>query len=182
MKTLWTKLTLASAALALISPAMAASDFGYGQGHRYFDQRSETQHYRIRNGEQNGRVTPDEADRLYREQRRLARMEREFRADGHLSASERETLEAAYNDASYRIFRFKHNRYFDDYWGGRYDDHGHGGYDHHGQDHHGNAFGHGRDDPYAPRNDRGSRQVRWDDHDHGYAHQDRDRGQGYWHH
>ena len=180
MKTLWTKLTLASAALALISPAMAASDYGYGQGHRYFDQRSETQHERIRNGERNGRVTPEEADRLYREQRRLARMERDFRADGHLSAKEREILEAAYNDASDSIFRFKHNRYFDDDWGRRYDDHGHGGYDHHSQDHHGNASGHGRDTPYASWNDRDSRQVGWDDH--GYAHQGRDRRQGDWHH
>lgn len=182
MKTLLTKLAGTAAALALISPAMAASDYGGGQGYRYFDQRSETQHQRIRQGEQNGRLTPEEADRLYQDQHRLERMERKFRADGRLSASERESLETAYNDASYRIYRLKHNRYFDGYSGRRYDNRDQGGHGHHGQERPGDTAWSGRNDPYASWHERGSSQVGWDDHSPRYPYQDRSRDQSDWHH
>jgi len=123
MKTLWTKLTLTAAAFVLASPVMAAGPYTfYDQGQSYFEQRSETQYRRIRRGEEDGSLTPEESDRLWSDQQRLQEMEREFRADGRLTSDERTTLDTAYNDAGYWIYRLKHNRYFDSYWGGRDDD------------------------------------------------------------
>jgi hypothetical protein len=139
MKKLLTKLALTAASLTLVAPVVTAHDHDSREGYGYFDKRSAKQHQRIRVGEQNSRLTPDEVERLYRDQHRLASMERDFRADGHLSYSERQRLDAAYNDASFWIYRLKHNRTVEHDW------HGRAQYEHDSREHRETHSPYGRD-------------------------------------
>jgi hypothetical protein len=94
--------------LALATPVFANGYYGDDpQGS--FAQRAETQRARVALGLKRGLLTPDEAQVLYGDQDRLAAMEQDFRANGYLSPRDRAELNRAYNDASYRIFRLKHN-------------------------------------------------------------------------
>jgi len=58
----------------------------------------------IKNGLRSGDLTRREADKLWREQERIAALESRYKADGHLSASERRNLERGLNSAGHHIY------------------------------------------------------------------------------
>jgi hypothetical protein len=68
------------------------------------DKRQAKQHQLIHEGRRSGALTWREALKLKREQLRIARMERAFRADGRLSKSERLALRYAQDSATTHIF------------------------------------------------------------------------------
>lgn len=73
------------------------------------DRRQARQRHRIREGWESGELTRKELKRLRKGQRRIAQLERRFRADGYLSPRERRVLREALDNASDRIYRKKHN-------------------------------------------------------------------------
>lgn len=73
------------------------------------DARQDRQHRRIREGWKSGELTRHELRRLREQQERIARMERRFEADGHLSRNERRQLDNALDKASEQIARAKNN-------------------------------------------------------------------------
>ena len=73
------------------------------------NQRQERQRHRIRDGINNGSLVRDEAKRLRKQQRRIAQLEADFRADGRFSRDERATIQARLDKASKRIYQLKHN-------------------------------------------------------------------------
>jgi hypothetical protein len=75
----------------------------------WIDQRGREQAARIRQGLRNGSLTPQEARRLWAEQRRLRNTEGQMRVDGYLSPQERARLTAMQNRASRDIYRARHN-------------------------------------------------------------------------
>ncbi len=85
------------------------SAHGGGRFQRYVDQRQDRQQYRIREGWRSGELTRKELNRLRKEQRRIANLERKFAADGDWSRRERRALRETLDDASARIHRKKHN-------------------------------------------------------------------------
>jgi len=76
---------------------------------RHVDRRQVRQRHRIEEGWASGELTRKELKRLRKGQRRIARLEREYRADGYLSPRERRVLREALDHASDRISRNKHN-------------------------------------------------------------------------
>jgi hypothetical protein len=96
--------TLAAATFALL----AGSAFA-GTADRGVDHRQATQHARIAQGAASGQLTARETARLAAEQRAIAREERFYERDGHLSAAERADLHHDLNRASRDIYRQKHD-------------------------------------------------------------------------
>jgi hypothetical protein len=74
-----------------------------------FEQRLDRQEQRIRHGIRTGKLTREEARKLEKQQRNIARLERRFQHDGHLDRREREILKDRLDNASDRIARLKHN-------------------------------------------------------------------------
>jgi len=81
----------------------------HGDGYGQVERRQERQRVRIAQGRRFGELSRGEFRRLKKQQRKIARMERRFSSDGHLSGKERRRLERAQDRASRRIARFKHN-------------------------------------------------------------------------
>jgi len=71
----------------------------YGQ----VEQRQDRQVDRIQLGVARGEITSREAAKLYREQREIDRMQRDFLRDGHLTRWEYSTLDQALDNASRNI-------------------------------------------------------------------------------
>lgn len=71
--------------------------------------RQERQAKRIRQGVRSGELVPKEAKRLRKQQRNIARMESNFRADGKFNKKERAIIQAKLDKASERIYALKHN-------------------------------------------------------------------------
>lgn len=107
------KLTIALAAIPLLgmltTPGFA--DWGRYDGYHQqrFEQRLDRQHRRIKQGVRSGELTPKEARKLRKQQRRIDGLERRFSSDGHLDRRERRVLRKQLDRASDRIYRFKHN-------------------------------------------------------------------------
>lgn len=96
---------------SLASTASAAERWRYE-----VDKRQARQHQLIHQGRHAGSITWREAYLLRREQARIARMERAFRADGHLSWSERQALRFAQDSATAHIFHERNDGQHRRYW------------------------------------------------------------------
>jgi hypothetical protein len=81
-------------------PAFAQSTPG-------IDRRQAIQQDRIEQGYYSGRLSPHEARKLDRGQRRVDRMERRALSDGYLSRHERQRIRAAQRQQNQRIKREK---------------------------------------------------------------------------
>jgi hypothetical protein len=93
-------------------PNMAAAPYGpqgYPTGSQQIDQREREQAARIRQGLRNGSLTPQEAQRLWAEQRRIRGAEGRMMADGSLNPQERARLAAMQNHANQDIYGARHN-------------------------------------------------------------------------
>jgi len=75
----------------------------------WIDQREREQAERIRQGLLDGSLTPQEARRLWAEQRRIRAIEAQMGAHGYFSPQERARLTARQNRASRAIYRARHN-------------------------------------------------------------------------
>ena len=147
MKNLSSVLAIILAGLLGTTTAVQARGYNYGGGydrgtpqHRFenrVDRRQTNQWRRINDGIENGELSRREAKRLFRNQKRLARMERRFERDGYYSPRERRKMERALDRASHRIKRAKNNDHYRPYG------HGHRRHAWHG-DHHVYVY-----DPYA---------------------------------
>ena len=73
------------------------------------DSRQVRQHARIRDGIGGGELTRREARGLRKDQKRIARMQDRFGADGRYTGKERRRLDRALDRTSRRIARAKHN-------------------------------------------------------------------------
>ncbi len=73
------------------------------------DQREANQERRIEQGVHSGELTPREAARLERGQRRVERLEARAKADGVVTRRERQALHHAQDDQGRRIYRQKHD-------------------------------------------------------------------------
>lgn len=73
------------------------------------DQREREQAARIRQGLRDGSLTPQEAQRLWAEQRRIRGAEGRMMADGSLSPQEQARLTAMQNRAGRDIYNLRHN-------------------------------------------------------------------------
>jgi hypothetical protein len=74
------------------------------------NKRQHNQHKRIVQGFRSGELTKREVYRLKKEQRRIAKKERKFKADGELTRRERAILHHDLKHASGHIYREKHDR------------------------------------------------------------------------
>lgn len=85
---------------------------GRGQNHHAsnkIDDRQQNQRRRIRQGVESGALAKGEAKRLRQEQRHIAQLEADFRADGRLNRKESAILLAKLKTSSDRIYNKKHN-------------------------------------------------------------------------
>lgn len=73
------------------------------------NQRQDRQHRRIRQGVRSGELVRKEAQRLRKQQRHIADLERNFRADGRFNKKERQIIVSKLDNASERIYKLKHN-------------------------------------------------------------------------
>jgi hypothetical protein len=78
----------------------------YGHG---IDQREAAEEQRIKEGVRSGAITPQEAERLAAEQRRIRAAEARMRADGRLDPRERARLNQMLNKADRDIYRESHD-------------------------------------------------------------------------
>jgi CRISPR/Cas system-associated endoribonuclease Cas2 len=74
------------------------------------DQRQMRQQQRIQQGVQSGQLTPQEAQRLQKEQGRIAAKEARMQADGNLTPKERAKLNKRLDKSSRRINKAMHNK------------------------------------------------------------------------
>lgn len=103
------KIIAAAVLLSTLGATAQSSTASAAERWRYeVDKRQTKQHQLIHEGRRAGNLTWREALLLRREQARIARMERAFRADGHLSWNERQTLRFAQDSATNHIFH-EHN-------------------------------------------------------------------------
>lgn len=117
MITKTTKSVISALGLTIVAAGLAASSASAAERWRYeADKRQARQHDLIREGRQMGTLTWFETMKLRREQVRIARMERAFRADGHLSWQERQTLRYAQDNATQHIFEHRNNARVRRYW------------------------------------------------------------------
>ncbi len=73
------------------------------------DQREANQERRIEQGVRSGELTPREAARLERGQRKVERLEAQAKADGVVTRRERQALHHVQDNQGRRIFRQKHD-------------------------------------------------------------------------
>jgi hypothetical protein len=71
---------------------------------------------RIEQGRETGKITWTEGLKLRAEQKRIARLEAEFRSDGYLSSSERRKLRTLQNDAADHIAHEKRDGWRRAWW------------------------------------------------------------------
>ena len=91
---------IASSLLAIMTTSAFAGSIDY---------RQEKQVERIQEGRRSGELTVFEAARLRAEQARISRLEREAKADGHVSRSEARTITQAQNAAGRHIYQESHD-------------------------------------------------------------------------
>ena len=72
-------------------------------------KRQMNQHARIRQGVKSGELTPAEAARLRREERRIQKDKQAAKADGKVTPEERKKLQGEENKVSKDIYKKKHN-------------------------------------------------------------------------
>ena len=127
-KYMLTALTAAAIGFAGIAEArdQGGRDYSHRQGHAQYgdfadrvDRRQDNQRHRIKEGWRSGDLTRKEMRKLRKDQKRIARMEDRFGADGYYSPRERRKLKNALSRSSDRIRYFKHNDW-------RPGSHGHG--------------------------------------------------------
>jgi hypothetical protein len=112
-----TKLIATAALLSTIAAATLVAPASAGERWRYeTDKRQAKQHQLIREGRHSGALTWRETFMLRREQVRIARMERAFRSDGHLSWTERQSLRYAQDAATTHIFQERNDHQNRRYW------------------------------------------------------------------
>ncbi len=108
MNTKWIASAVLFATLALTAQSSTASA---ADRWRYeIDKRQAKQVQLIHQGRHAGTITWREALQLRREQNRIARMERAFRADGRLDWNERQALRFAQDSATTHIFQERNDR------------------------------------------------------------------------
>lgn len=94
-------------------PDVAGAPYAYEGRHHpggpWVDRRERDQAFRIRQGLRDGSLTPQEARRLWAEQRHIRGAEGRMRADGDLNPAERGRLNAMQNRANRDIYRARHN-------------------------------------------------------------------------
>ena len=96
---------LVAAALSLsAAPSLAGNIHDPGVNKRQHHQAK-----RIKHGIKSGQLTGRETFGLAREQAHIHRMERHFKADGHLGVGERVRLHRELNQASRHIYKQKHD-------------------------------------------------------------------------
>ena len=114
-KTTLSGLVIATVAgLALAAPANAKSATQIRQD--AIERREASQEQAIAKGREDGSLTWWEKYRLVREQRRIATLEAQVRADGKITRSEYYAVKAAQNDAGRHITEEKHNEYVRGWW------------------------------------------------------------------
>lgn len=91
-------------AFAIVPAIAIAGARDPGVNHRQHDQQQ-----RIQQGTKSGELTRGETRRLQAEQRHIRNEERTYKADGHLTRSERADLHRDQNRASRDIYRQKHD-------------------------------------------------------------------------
>ena len=93
------------------------------------DKRQATQEQRIQEGVKSGALTEKEAARLEKGQDKVQKLEDKARADGKVTAKERERIHQAQDNQSRKIKREKHDRQHDKNHDGKKDHPGkhHGG-------------------------------------------------------
>lgn len=111
------KLIASAILFATLAVTATASTASAADRWRYeVDKRQAKQHQLIHEGRHAGKLTWREALLLRREQARIARMERAFRADGRLSWSERQSLRFAQDAATQHIFQERNDAQHRRYW------------------------------------------------------------------
>ncbi len=90
--------------------AWAGAGFAHGAPASSYDQFEWRQEQRIRQGLANGSLTREEARRLQVRQAQIDELERVFRADGRLSAIERDYLVRLQRRAGQQIHAERHDR------------------------------------------------------------------------
>jgi len=101
---------LAIVTISLISLlATSTMVFAGNTGDPGVNARQDIQKNRIKDGVRSGELTARETRRLRKQQQGISRLEKAYKADGHLSRSERRHLHRAQNKASKRIYQQKHD-------------------------------------------------------------------------
>lgn len=108
--------TAIAAAIAAIAVPVFAQTATPG-----IDKRQASQEARIQQGVQSGALTAKEADRLEKGQEHVQKLEDKAKADGRVTARERERLQHAEDVQSRHIAREKHDRQHDFNHDGRND-------------------------------------------------------------
>jgi len=72
-------------------------------------KRMHRQDQRIQQGIRSGEITPREARKLTRDQRKIRQLRRHYLSDGHLSKRDRKILNKRMDQSSKRIYRYKNN-------------------------------------------------------------------------
>jgi hypothetical protein len=111
------KLTIGSifVGLFLVNQAQAEwrgyDDYGHQDvAYNKIERRQDRQHHRIEKGINSGQLTRREAKKLWRQHHKIVELANCYIEDGYLSRKEKHILMARFDDASDRIYRFKHNR------------------------------------------------------------------------
>ncbi len=109
MKKQWGNIFLAAAMAALALPAVAQTDTTTQP--QTINQRKENQQDRIGQGVQSGQMTAGEAANVEKKESNINGEERDMRKldNGHLTASDRATLNQQQNQLSNKIYQDKHN-------------------------------------------------------------------------
>lgn len=94
------------AATALLASTAVASAHSRSND---VNARQDRQAIAIEEGRKNGTITWREGLKLQKEQREIAATEAQFRADGRLSKSERQTLKSMQDEAAANIAHEKHD-------------------------------------------------------------------------
>ncbi|HEV7218953.1 MAG: hypothetical protein ACHP8A_07380 [Terriglobales bacterium] len=109
MKKQWSNIFLVAALAALALPAVAQTDTTTQP--QTINQRKENQQDRIGQGIQSGQMTAGEAANVEKKESNINGEERDMRKldNGHLTASDRATLNQQQNQLSNKIYQDKHN-------------------------------------------------------------------------
>ncbi len=100
-------------AAAVIALAFAGAAFAQSASTPGVDKRQAVQERRIQEGVASGQLTPREANRLDRQQKKIDKMESRAKADGVVTARERTRLHRQLDKANRAIGKEKHDRQTD---------------------------------------------------------------------
>jgi len=95
-------------ALAMLSTGSLS--FADNTADPLINARQHNQKHRVIDGVRSGELTVRETRGLAKQQRKINRLEKNLKADGHLSKRDRVKLHRAQNRASRNIYRQKHDR------------------------------------------------------------------------